>query len=401
MSGILGRLLRSQQKPQAIDLQPVEVHRVETDPDRRARCLKHLLKANHVNYAMVLDKTLAVNHSAQLLSAAYLLGASSDQLLALFESETQHLEPWIPAPAEVVDLDWQDFFGDKRYQRAYVDFFEDKLVMDFAFDWKKEVEHFLFVGEKPLFHCLTGGLGHALVHLGYAYEMDCKEIAMEALSLACLQRDFLHKYLDDDSYTRPSPLAPGSLLDLIERLSVDERFNELPTGVRYNEVEALFDEHQDFILDYWNALKIEDPVAQLRQSQETAVWLLMTSTATNTYNLNFVHLLTTSHALRVLLPVLPPQHHLALMREWWLLVIMIFAIKGLSWPSRLFVKEDIGSKDWAYVEKQALASRWCKDAHYIKAIRAMRDAAKTWGDPCNGFIQSAVAFVDGFKGWTY
>ncbi|PHH72123.1 hypothetical protein CDD80_4757 [Ophiocordyceps camponoti-rufipedis] len=380
MSGILSRLVGSQRTTQTTGLQPIEVHQVETDPDRRARCLKHLLKANHVNYAMVLDKTLAVNHSAHLLSAAYLLGASGDQLLALFESETQHLEPWVPAPAEVVDLDWEDFFGDKRYQRAYVDFFEDKLVMDFSYDWKKEVEHFLFVGEKPLFHGLTGGLGHALVHLGYAYEMDCKEIAMEALSLACLQRNFLHKYLDDESYTRPSPLAPDSLLDLIESMSVDERFDMLPTGVRSNEVEALFDEHQEFIMDYWNAWKIEDPVTQLREAQQTVVWLLMNSTATHTYNLSFVHLLATSHALRVLLPVIPPHYHLALMREWWLLVIMIFIIKGLSWPSRLFVKEDIGSKDWAYVEKQALGSRWSKDAHYIKAKRRRRNPVEDSDD---------------------
>ncbi|PFH55522.1 hypothetical protein XA68_18119 [Ophiocordyceps unilateralis] len=400
MSGILGRLVGSQQKPQAVSLPPVEVHQIETNPDRRARRLKHLLKANHVNYSMVFNNTLFINHSPHLLSTAYLLGASVEELHALYEAEIRHLEPWTPSPAEIVDLDWRDFLGDKRYQRAYVDFFEDNLAMKFAYDWKKEVEHFLFADEEPLFHGLISGLGHPLVHLGYAYEMDCKEIAMEALGLACLQRDFLHKYFDDASYTRPSPLASDSPLNLLVQISDDERFSKLPKSVHLDEIEALFDKHQDLIMDYWNAWQIEEPVTQLQLSQEAAVSLLVTSSA-HAYNFYFVHVLTASHALRVLLPVIPPQHHVTLMREWWLLVVMIFVMKGRPRPCPSSVDQDIGSKDWAYVGKQALTSRWSKDAHYIKAIRAMKDAAKTWGDANDGYLKAAVTFVDHFEGWAY
>ncbi|RDA95973.1 hypothetical protein CP533_5851 [Ophiocordyceps camponoti-saundersi (nom. inval.)] len=399
MSGILGRLVGLQ--PSAQNLPPVEIHQVETNPDRRARCLKHLLKANHVNYSVVSDDTLFVNHNPHLLSAAYLLGATVDQLHSLYEAEIRHLEPWSPSPAEVVDLDWQDFLGDKRYQRAYVDFFEDKLAMTFAYDWKQEAEHFLFkVGEAPLFHALIGGLGHPLVHLGYAYEMDCKEIAMEALGLACLQKDFLRKYLDDASFTRPSSFTSGSPMDLLVRMSEDEKFNQLPKSLHYDEMEAIFDKHQDLVMDYWNAWEIDDPVTQLRLSQEAAVFLLARPNA-HAYNFYFVHALTTSHAVRVLLPVIPPQHHVTLLREWWLLVIMIFIMKGRARPTLGSVDDDIGSKDWAYVEKEALTSRWAKDAHYIKAIRAMRDAAKTWTDADGGYLKAAVTFVDGFDGWRY
>lgn len=155
---VAGRLVRpSQPNLGAITLAPVQVHQIETNPDRRARCLKHLLKANHVNYSLVCNSLASVNHSPHLLSSAYLLGASDVQLYKLYEAATKGLESWTPSPAEIVDLDWTEFLGDKRYQKAYVDFFEDKLAMRFSYDWKQEAEHFLFGGEKPLIHGLICG----------------------------------------------------------------------------------------------------------------------------------------------------------------------------------------------------------------------------------------------------
>jgi hypothetical protein len=148
---------RSTAAPQPIPVPPIEVQNVDTNPDRRARCLKHLLKGNHVNYSIVYHNLQFDNHNPHILSSAYLLGASVDQLNAIYEEEIKELEPWEPSPAEVVDEDWRDFLGDKRYQRAYVDFFEDKLAMRFAYDWKKEVQHFLFSGKQPLYHGLIGG----------------------------------------------------------------------------------------------------------------------------------------------------------------------------------------------------------------------------------------------------
>lgn len=163
MSGLLGYLpivnkfRGSQSESRKIDLPSVEIHSIETNTDRRARCLKHLLKANHVNYSIVYHNLQYDNHNPHILSSAYLLGATEGQLNTIYDAETKVLEPWHPSPAEVTDLDWEDFLGDKRYQRAYVDYFEDKLVMEYHYDWKEEIRHFLFSGEEPLFHGLIGG----------------------------------------------------------------------------------------------------------------------------------------------------------------------------------------------------------------------------------------------------
>lgn len=43
-----------------------------------------------------------------------------------------------------------------RYERAYVDFFEDELVLK-GYDWKKVVVDYAFAGENPLGKCLISG----------------------------------------------------------------------------------------------------------------------------------------------------------------------------------------------------------------------------------------------------
>ena len=169
MSGFLSyvpgvsRLVGSVSNPKSIDLPSVEIHHIDTNPDHRARCLKHLLKANHVNYSIIYHNLQFHNHNAHILNSAYLLGATETQLYHIFNAESKELEPWKPSPAELMDEDWRDFLGDKRYQRAFIDYFEDKLALEFSYDWKLATAHFMFTGEQPLFHGLIGGRMHTLV----------------------------------------------------------------------------------------------------------------------------------------------------------------------------------------------------------------------------------------------
>ena len=43
-----------------------------------------------------------------------------------------------------------------RYQRAYVDFFEDQLVLN-GYDWRKVLSEYLFSGKEPLINCMIAG----------------------------------------------------------------------------------------------------------------------------------------------------------------------------------------------------------------------------------------------------
>ena len=40
-----------------------------------------------------------------------------------------------------------------RYEKAFVDFYEDELVR-FGYDWKQVVEEYLFSGKEPVFNAI-------------------------------------------------------------------------------------------------------------------------------------------------------------------------------------------------------------------------------------------------------
>ncbi|KAI1752535.1 cell cycle checkpoint protein RAD17 [Xylaria castorea] len=401
---VVNRFINSNDESRSIDLPPVEVHNVETAPEKRPRTLKHLLRANHVNHSILYHNLQFDNHMPHALSSAYLLGASDTQLHKIYEVEGQGLEPWKPSPAEVTKDDWRTFLGDKPYQRAFVDFFEDALVMRHNYDWKKVVKEYMFGGKEPLVNCLIGGLGHPLIHLGYAYEMDNKEIAMEALALTATQYNFLHKYTDDPSYTTPSLRKTSNPLELLNKMADDKRVGELFKEPVFDNFGPLFEDHEDLVLEYWNAWSLDDPKKQFQDSQEAVVSLLVATVppGTHSYNFFFVHLLTTSHAVRILLPFIPAKFHVNLVRQWWLLTIAVYAVFKCPKIDPDYIKPgDVAGKQWNYAEDKAINGAYATDAHFVKAIRAMKEAARTWGDVHEHYLAAAVRFVDDFHGWTH
>ena len=153
---VVNRLLGPDRK--RIDIQPVEVHNVEYAPEKLQRTLKHLLRANHVNHSIIYHNLQFDNHMPHILCSAYLLGANVQQLHHIYDVESKQLDPWEDSPAEVTEHDWRDFLGDKHYQRAYVDFFEDHTTSyAIGYDWRKVVERFMFQGDQPLVNGLIGG----------------------------------------------------------------------------------------------------------------------------------------------------------------------------------------------------------------------------------------------------
>ncbi|MBE3044456.1 questin oxidase family protein [Candidatus Bathyarchaeota archaeon] len=170
---VVGRFLGSGGRERVFDIAPTDLHNIEANPDRRARCLKHLLKANHVNYSIIYNNLQFDNHNAHILCSAYLLGASTDQLQAIYDKEIESLEPWTESPCEVTEDDWTEYLGDGNFQRAYVDFFEDQLVMDYSYDWKKLVEHYIFHDKNRLVYGLFGGRTCSRVPLQDSTDTAC------------------------------------------------------------------------------------------------------------------------------------------------------------------------------------------------------------------------------------
>lgn len=243
-------------------------------------------------------------------------------------------------------------------------------------------------------------MGHPLIHLGYAFELSSREVAMEALGLTATCYSYLHKYLDDASYTRASGYSTSSPLDILQRIRRDKRFDAVYDHLG-NDLEPLFDEHEEAVLEHWNAWHIANPRKQFEESQRAAAALLVATHKPETkYDFFLVHLLTTSHAVRIILPLIPAKFHVSLVRQWWLLTIAYYIAQMRPDIDLDVVKlYELKDRDWAWVDKRAVSGEHALDPHYVKGLRAMKEAAETWGDEDSFYLKAAVRFGEGFDGW--
>lgn len=226
---------------------------------------------------------------------------------------------------------------------------------------------------------------------------------MEALGLATTSYNFLHKFLDDASYTRPSIHSTSSPIEILRKVSEDKRFDNLFDHQGADNIEPLFENHEAAVLEHWNAWHILNPRKQFEDSQYAAVALLVASHehgSSISYDFFLVHLLTTSHAIRILLPLIPAKFHVALLRQWWLLTLAVYIAQLRPKISVENIKGyDTKGRDWNWVDKQALEGEWSMDAHYVKGLRAMKVAAETWGDGQQYYLKAACRLGIEFAGW--
>jgi len=245
-------------------------------------------------------------------------------------------------------------------------------------------------------------VAHPLIHLGYGYELSSRTIAIEALAMACCFYNFLHKYLDDDSYSKlpTETLSSSSPLDLLSKILADDRF-DLFSHPGSENMKPLFEQQEAAVLQYWNGWTITAPKEQFEESQKAAVALLAgTRESKGRHDFFLVHLLTSSHAVRTLLPHTPAKFQVPLVRQWWLFVVAVYICQQRPRIELKKIEEvDTKGKNWKYVVHMAVAGKHALDAHYVKALRAMREAANTWGDPEQYYLKAAIKFADEFDGW--
>ncbi len=262
-----------------------------------------------------------------------------------------------------------------RYQRAFVDFFEDQLVFR-RYDVEMVLEEYLLGGKNPLINGMISGLAHPLIHLGYAYELGSTTVAIEALALGACFYSPLHKYIDEPSYAKPSPHRSANLRGILDKVRADKRFDGLYAH-RSGDISKVFSEREEALLEYWNAWELSDPQIAFRQSQELAVTILMgTEAPENTkFDFCFVHILTSSHAVRVLLPLVPAKFHISLVRQWWLFTLSVYIAQTRPQIDPSIVENyDLNGRDWKFVVHKALDSSESTDAHYVKGTIAHKIA---------------------------
>ena len=224
---------------------------------------------------------------------------------------------------------------------------------------------------------------------------------MEALGLATTSYNFFHKYIDDPSYTKPSTYSTSSPIEILRRVCEDKRFDNLFDHPGADNIGPLFEDYEAAVLEHWNAWHLPNPKKQFEDSQYAAVALLLgTHKDGRDYDFFLVHLLTTSHAVRIILPLIPAKHHVTLVRQWWLITLAVYIAQLRPAVDVEKIKAyDLKGKDWAWVDRQAIVGKWSLDAHYVKALRAMKESAKTWGDGEQYYLKAACMFGQEFDGW--
>lgn len=190
------------------------------------------------------------------------------------------------------------------------------------------------------------------------------------MAMAASQYNFLHKYTDNPSYTRKSTFSSTSPTELLEKLAKDKRFDGIFKEPGFENIEPLFKDHESLVLEYWNAWDLSDPSKQFKESQDLAISLLVATVPPGAHSYNFflVHILTTSHAVKILLHFLPAKFHISLVRQWWLLTLAVYIaeLRPKIDPDNVPIPDDTDRKGWKYVEDKALNSKWSTDAHYVK-----------------------------------
>lgn len=284
-----------------------------------------------------------------------------------------------------------------------MDFFEDQLVTH-GYDWRAVVADFLLQAPNPLINCVVAGLGHPLIHLGYAYELNSREVAMEGLGLVATCYSDLHKYLDEDKYSKvPSSYSSSNPFEVLAKVNGDSRLNGDFDSVGGDNLSKVFDKYESILLEHWNAWKIVEPEKQFEQSQQVAITLLISTAGSvggHGYDFFLVHLLTTSHAVRIMIPFLPTQFHIPLLRQWWLITVAIYIAQTRPAIKSDYIRDyNLKGRDWDWVSTKAVQGKWALDAHYVKGIRAIKEAGKVWGDKDEFYLKAAVKFADEFDGW--
>ncbi|KAK9456524.1 hypothetical protein V1511DRAFT_494541 [Dipodascopsis uninucleata] len=365
-----------------------------------------LLRGNYATYAVLYNDRKSCNCMPQLLGAAYILGATSDQLVDLYEVVSKDLEIWKEdSPSEVTQDDWRSFYGDREYQRGYKDFFDEELVTETNYDWKKVSFRYLLLDDAKLLNGLIGALGQPMMHMAYAFELDSPEIALEALTLVASTYPSYSHYIDTYVKNYPNLLSSGNLRYLENDALVilnnmrDSKEIESLGSLEGNDLDfdRLFDQYSETILKYFYKLNTSDPQKILEDLFHLSSVLLMSSFKNSSkFDLSLLYTLTFAHACHVLSMNFTSTNKVSLASSLWL--FMVLSYLSAKMPKILTVPEELTSESsdnatWNEVTRFALASPQRYNVPYLTALRAFKSLSSVRQENDEFYLKGADIFT--------
>lgn len=384
-----------------LGLQPPATYNLPKPTAESLRKLHQLIKGNHNSYAVLFNERKYHSHLPHIIVSAYFLGATPQQLTAIYDNQAETLVPWKDSHDEVlVDDDWRTHLGDKKYERAFFDYISDKFN-DNKGDWQPVARSFLVDKKNNLFPGLFGGLVHPLIHLGYAVEADSPYLAIEALTLSCTE------YKNYPSLLEFPTVAPSQLADptaILHKIREDPAFDGAFSNPMELPPDKIMTRFPSQIGSYVSQLEIiPDPKVMFGRLLHMATLLLTATHKDNhaTFDFFLLHILTSTHeAAEIALTkcgqqVLPPSHHKDLLEGLWIMTVTLYIgqLRPHMRPERITSIDVSTQEAWQKAVHGALEGPRKFDAHLVKAVRALLFAEQLTGDTTGFYAKAAYHFV--------
>ena len=287
------------------------------------------------------------SHLPMCLYARHKLGASNEQLTKFYDNYIKQLVIKEPQPENT--FDWKKNLGCHKYTIEYVNFFKQLVE-------REGVEKVLHDFLPTLFKGVGGAAFHPLIRLSYALEMENESEVIEALA------SWGMGYLELNGEISTTELKPVEVIENLSKLKISDVDISAPSVYlrmrKANGLECFSRE-----VKYPKNINLED-IAKV------ALDIFLSN-----QNFSTLHLVTATHALRIVSPYLLNQEE-AFKCYWAALTSVYIAVKA---PEIKIPNTDCALLSWEELAEKAVASdndHWCKFVYTCNAENLVYESSK-------------------------
>ncbi|KAG2131324.1 hypothetical protein DEU56DRAFT_455247 [Suillus clintonianus] len=335
--------------------------------------LTYVLKDNHTKYHIFFNNIKFHNHITHRTLALYAAGASGPLIEQFYEEDGSYQRPAVEPPEAITEANFMEHLGDERFYAAYIAFFS-KVVKEKGVS--ATLEEYIFckkynfvegrdASTQPVMLArFLGGLLHAFIHVGYGVEFGIPGMVVEGLALTSVHgREFLPLYLFEPSGTSaveetatrlaslalntkmsvaPSQLEQpqkGHAFSILAKIMEDSEFAPKEIKKYFNkDFDGLMSEHGATIWRYAEQWTIDpSQPGEIERKIEECIWTSTLLYAIGgwskdrglTADFFFMHLVTSSLFLPSLLPYLPQNSQVLLLRGYFATTLAWWITRGL------------------------------------------------------------------------
>ncbi|RMJ28751.1 hypothetical protein PHISP_00396 [Aspergillus sp. HF37] len=187
-----------------------------------------LLMLNNVRYHTLFDAVGFHNHTVHHLLTLYSLGATPDQIQAMYDlnKHYQSLVQYLPASVAVQLRDrafFKQCLGNLSYYESFVRFFQDEIAERGIPDVVNETLFQRHDVSDDILGRMHSGFLHPMIHLGCALEFNQPLLVAEALAAGCVHDDWPRLFLFPvEKHVQDNPeTPPKSMLEIMDEMHQD------------------------------------------------------------------------------------------------------------------------------------------------------------------------------------